>query len=325
MGNCVYILTLLVAVVALALLWLPSLWFMNSSVRTETAYQDYVKRNVLKQLHDRCSDGELTWVLRHLKSTEDVQKLNRSEIRAKIVDIQSHRISQWEFGSDEERIITPIINEICTQNYDVLISELEENCTIQELHNICNYISVDKCDESNSNSKSDWIEEIMNVQRIKIYTNVTKSIDKFCIERHIELLAKELIVSCTGGRIKKIFDKLSGKQGDVMCGDCVEKMEFVEAVIEVKRRDYYQVNVEPLLDEFCVRPELDTLKQKLMENCSGIQIKQIFEEIDDKSTCDYCVEKTDFVTEIINAKRRQFSAINVNTLIQEYCFKSVED
>ncbi|KAG4078204.1 hypothetical protein HA402_002256 [Bradysia odoriphaga] len=325
MENCVYILTLLVAVVALALLWFPALWFMKSSVQTETAYQNYVKRNVLKQLHDRCSDGELTWVLRHLKSTENIQKLNRSEIQAKIVDIQSHKILQWEFGSDEERIITPIIDEICTQQYDVLIGELEANCTIQELHKIYNYISVHKCKESHFNSKSDWIEEIINVKRIKTETNVTKSMDKFCIERHIEMLATQLIASCTGGRVKKIFDKLNHKQDDVMCGGCVGKMEFVEAVIEVKKRNYHQVNVKPLLDEFCVQPELETLKRKLMENCSGIQTKQIFEEIDDKSTCDYCVEKTDFVTKIIDAKRRQFSAINVNTLIQEYCFESVKD
>lgn len=321
----VYILTILVAAVAFALLWFPALWFMNRSVRTETAYQDFVKRNILKQLHDTCSDGELIWVLHHLKETENMRNLNRSEIRAKIVEIQSQEISQWEFRSDDERIISPTITKICTQNYDAFMGELEANCSIEELNNICNYINVDKCKESNFNSKWDWAEEIINVKRTRDL-NVTKLIEKFCIEQKLEILTEELIASCTGVRLKKVFDQLTHKQSgcDVMCDDCVEKMEFVEAVIEVKRRCYHQVNVYPLLDEFCVQPELKTLKRKLMENCSGIHIKQILEEIDDKSTCDYCVEKADFVNEIIDAKRRR-PAININTLIQQHCFQPLED
>ncbi len=307
-------------------LWSGALWLIDGTMRKEKLHQNYIKRGISKQLHDNCADGELQWVLRHLDETADSRNLSRSEIRNKIVDIQSQEISKWEFAGNDERTISPTIKKICTQNYDILIDDLEAYCTADELFKICDYVTAENCEKSRL-SKLDLSEEIVNAKRTRIYINVTRLMDKYCIERHLEVLAVDLTAYCSGGRVKKLFDKLIKKKRgcDVSCDDCVEKTDYVDAVVEVKRRYYHDVdmNMKPLLNELCMEPELKTLKRKLLDNCSIVQIIKIIDELDVKSTA--CVEKVDFVNEIIEAKRRQFSVLDINTLIYEFCTETLED
>lgn len=323
MENKIYAAALLIVTAGLMILWLPSLWLMYSTLGTEHVYQDYVKRNIQKQLHDKCSDGELTWVLHHLKTTDYKRNMNRSEMRTMIVDIQAQQLSQWEFATDDDRSINPTIKQICTQTYDMVIDELEANCTVQELHSICVHIDANKREtEQVSISKLDLAEDIVNVKRTQIDLNVTKLVDKFCIERRLEILSTQLMSSCSGGQIKKLFNKFIHKKSgyDVSCDQCVEKTEFIEVVIDMTRRHYHQVRIQAMVNEFCIEPELNALKQKLTTICTGVQVKEILNEVMIKSTCEHCVEKVDFIDEIINVKRRQFSDVNINSLILKYCY-----
>lgn len=325
MENKIYIAAVVMGIVALTVLWLPSLWFMHGTVMKENTYSDYTKRNILKTMRDKCSDGDITWVLYHLKETDHRPNMNRSETENKILEIQKQQTSQWEFGSDNDRSISPTINKICKQNFDRVSDELESNCTIQELHTIFNYISADQKDQT-SISKIESVEDIVAVQRTRLELNVTRWIDKICIERRLDALAMELMASCSGSRIKKLFEKLIYKKsGYDVCDQCVEKSAFIEAVIEVKRRYFHQVNLEPLIKKFCIEPELKTLKQKLTVNCSGVNVKDILNELINEITCDHCVEKADFIEAVINVKRLKFYEINLNPLILKYCSETSDD
>lgn len=327
MENKIYIVAGFMVFAGLSALWLPSLFFMHGTVIKENVFKEYTKRNIHKQLRDKCSDSEVRWVLYHLKETDYRTNINRSEIETKILEVLRAQTSQWEFASDDDRNnVSPMMKKICTQNYDRVVNELESNCTIQELQKIFDYITVDK-NEQVSISKLDLIEDIVMIKRSKLELNMTHLVDKFCIERKLEALSMELMASCSGGRIKKLFNKLVNKKGvyDVSCDQCVEKPEFVEAVVDVKRRYYHQVRLEPLLKELCIEPELTTLKKKLTVNCSGANIKNILNELVDKSICNHCVEKAHFIDALINLKRLQFYEINVNPLILKYCPETSDD
>lgn len=327
MENTIYITAVFMVIVGFSLLWVPSLLFMRSTVIKENVFKEFTKRNIHKQLRDKCSDSEVRWVLYHLKETDYRPTMNRSEIETKILEVLSAQTSQWEFASDADRNnVSPIMKQICTQSYDRVVDELESNCTIQELQKIFDYITVDKKEQVNI-SKLDLVEDIVMIKRSKLELNVTHLVDKFCIERKLEALSMELMAGCSGGRIKKLFDKLVNKKGvyDVSCDQCVEKPEFVEAVVDVKRRYYHQVRLEPLVKELCIEPELKTLKKKLTVNCSGVNIKDILNELVDESSCDHCVEKAHFIDALINLKRLQFYEINVNPLILKYCPETSDD
>lgn len=312
------LLSIFVAILAI------SLWLLKGVVVKEETYIDYKTRELLYQLNDKCSDAELKTVLASLEvygeeKTEYQDNMNRTSLRTEILKVQKRRLAQWEFGTDEDRSITEYIEVICDQNYEMATSELLNNCTISELQKISDHLDAEKSEEVSS--ELDLVKDIVNVKRLNTLLNITYLVDQFCVERKLKVLELELIASCSGKRIKKLFNKLMYKNYyDVSCDQCIDKTEFIAAVIDVKRRYYDEVRIKPLLREFCVEPEIMYLKEQLMSSCSGAEVKTILNELVDQPTCVHCNEKAEFIQALVEVKRSNFE-VKINSYIGKYCSK----
>lgn len=210
---------------------------------------------------------------------------------------------------------------ICEQNYDGATDELIDNCTVAELNKIIDHLDVTKRDEEES-SNSDLAEDIVNVKRENTLLNTTYLVDRFCLEQKLVILENELIASCTGKRIKELYTELTDKNFyDISCYQCIDKTEFVKAVVEVKRRHYDEVRILSMMRKLCVKPELSVLTQKLNDRCTGGEIKSILEEILGQGSSP-CVEKAECIDEVIEMKRRNFKEIEIIFSIYKFCIKN---
>lgn len=299
---------------------------LKGIVYKEKVYITYAEHSMYKLLRDKCSVTELRKVLAALDvyggdKTGYTPNMNRSTLMIEILKVQVKRFSQWEFEEDERRSIKPYVDIICEQNYDIQRVELMINCTTSELHKIIDYMDAKKTTEESKNYI--LVEDILNEKRENILLNTTFLIEKFCVEQKLTNLADELHVKCSGKRIKQLFKQLTdGNFYDILCTECNEKAEYVAAVVEVKRRYFNEVRIMSMIRKFCVEPELESMRWKLADRCTGGEIKVILMEIV-RTESSTCIEKSECIEEVVDRKRQNFKEFNINPLIHRFCLRKI--
>lgn len=313
------------------LVFLFAVWYYGTGiVRKEKVYINYEHYSMHRLLMDKCSSDELKWLLAALDvyagdKTGYTPDINRTSLMDEILKVQVARFSQWEFGVDEERTIKPYVDTLCTQSYNEVKSELMNNCTSSELYKIINNIDSAMCEVNDEeDSSAEMAECIVNVKRENTFLNTTHLIDKFCLEQKLYLLTNTLDVSCSGKQIKMLFTELTKEKfRTVKCSQCIDKNEFIKAVVEVKRQYYNEVRILSMMRKFCIEPELELLTKKMAKRCTGGEVKTILREI--LSTSPSCYEKAECIESVIDVKRRQFKEIEINSLIYQFCIKGVDE
>lgn len=291
-------------------------------VRKEVVHIKYENSSMHVLLEDKCSTAELKWLLAALDvygndKTGYTPNMNRTLLTAEILKIQVARFEQWEFGKDEKRTIKPFVDLICNQNYSIVRDELSNKCTLSELYKIVDHMGIVKSYEKDN--KLDLSEDIVKVKRENDLLNTTYLVDKFCVERKLNELKLELTASCSPKRIKALYTELTDKNfHDMSCYQCIDKMEFIEAVVEVKRHYYDEVRILSMMRKFCVEPELEFLAQKMVKRCRGGEVKKIFEGLSTDGA-PMCLEKAECIEAIIEMKRNRFKETEINSLIHKFC------